>query len=279
MPTNTFTAARDRFLRVNGHRVRVRRHGSGHPLLLINGLGACLDGWEPLAGRLPDRELIMVDHPGTGRSDPPSRLLHMAEIAALYVGVLDQLKVERFDVLGFSFGGTVTQQIARDFPKRVSSIILAGTSCGWGGFPADPLTLMVAANPMRYRFTAVRELSAPMLYRGRVGRDPELFETELKGWTAHKATFAGVYYQVAAYSGWSSLPWLHTLKVPTLVLAGSEDPMAPAINSRLIASVISGAQVHVFHEGGHLFPFDRAEEVSERINAFLAQVHAVVEAA
>jgi poly(3-hydroxyoctanoate) depolymerase len=273
------TVARDRFLKVDGMRLRVRRQGTGTPMLLINGLGACLDGWEPLAERLAGRDLIMVDHPGTGRSQTPQRALSMAEIAKLYVSVLDRLGVDRFDVLGFSFGGTVAQQIARDFPRRVTSLVLAGTSCGLGGVPADPFTLFVASNPMRYQFAAVREFSAPFIYRGRVGRCPELFETELKGWQAHKADLSGVYYQVAAFSRWSSLPWLWTLRVPTLVLGGSEDPMAPAVNSHLLAALIPGAQLHIVKAGGHLFPFDRAKETAERIDDFLSRVHPVVAAA
>lgn len=279
MSVTASTPARDRFLRVDGIRLRVRRQGSGTPMLLINGLGACLDGWEPLVKRLPGRDLIMVDHPGTGRSETPKRVLSMSQIARLYVSVLDSLGVDRFDVLGFSFGGTVAQQIARDFRGRVTSVVLAGTSCGLGGFPADPFTLFVASNPMRYQFAAIRELSAPFIYRGRVGRCPELFETELKGWQAHKADLTGVYYQVAAFSGWSSMPWLWTLRVPTLVLGGSEDPMAPAINSHLLASLIPRAELHIVKDGGHLFPFDRAEETSEKINGFLSRVHRVVAAA
>lgn len=279
MSLRTHTVARDRFLRVDGIRLRVRRQGSGTPMLLINGLGACLEGWEPLASRLPGRDLIMVDHPGTGRSETPKRVLSMSQIAELYVGVLDSLGVDRFDVLGFSFGGTVAQQIARDFRDRVTSMVLAGTSCGLGGFPADPFTIFFASNPMRYKFASIRELSAPFIYRGRVGRCPELFETELKGWGAQKADLTGVYYQVAAFSRWSSMPWLWTLRVPTLVLGGSEDPMAPAVNSHLLASLIPRAQLHVVKDGGHLFPFDRAEETAEKVNGFLSRVHPAVAAA
>ena len=167
------TTQRNRFVEVMGLRLRVRRQGTGEPMLLINGLGGCLEGWEPLARHLPGRQLIMVDHPGTGLSQVPTQLLSMPQIAAMYVAVLDALKVEVVDVLGFSFGGTVAQQIAKDFPARVRSIVLCGTSVGWGGLPADMITLAIASNPLRYQFNSVREMSAPMLYRGRVGRDPD----------------------------------------------------------------------------------------------------------
>lgn len=260
---------REVFVEAKGLSLRVRRQGSGEPLLLINGLGGCLEGWAPLVRQLPGRELIMVDHPGTGLSDVPQHLMSMGQLAAMYVAVLDSLEFDRVDVLGFSFGGTVTQQIARDFPERVRSIILAATSPGFGGFPADPMTLMVASNPFRYQFTSIREMSAPLLYRGRVGREPGLFETELRGWTTHTASMKGVFFQVAAFSVWSSLPWLRTLNVPTLVLGGQEDPMAPATNSRLLAAAIRGARLRLIDQGGHLFLFDRASETAPVIEEFL----------
>lgn len=267
--TRTTQAYQDTFVMCGGLRLRVRRQGRGEPLLLINGLGACLEGWKSLARRLPGRELIMVDHPGTGLSAVPPKIMSMPQLAALYVEVLDVLGVDRADVLGFSFGGTVTQQIAKDFPERVRSIILAGTSLGLGGFPADFFTLMVASNPLRYQFKSVREMSAPLLYRGRVGREPGLFNTELSGWTAHPASLTGVFFQVAAYSMWSSLPWLRTLDLPVLVLGGREDPMAPAANSRMLATIIRGAQLHIIDQGGHLFLFDRAEQSAPLIEEFL----------
>lgn len=267
--THINRSQQDLFVKAKGLSLRVRRQGRGEPLLLINGLGGCLEGWDPLARRLPGRELIMVDHPGTGLSETPPEFRSMSELAALYMCVLDSLEVERADVLGFSFGGTLTQEIAKDFPDRVHSIILAGTSVGLGGCPADPFTLMVASNPLRYQFRSIREMSAPLLYRGRVGREPALFETELSGWTKHTASLSGVFYQIAAFSTWSSLHWLRSLDVPTLVLGGQEDPMAPAVNSRLIAATIRGARLRIIEEGGHLFLFDRAEVAAPMIEEFL----------
>lgn len=268
--TPLFGRSRDGFIETSqGLTLRVRACGKGEPLLLINGLGGCIEGWQTLADELPHRRFIAVDHPGTGCSQIPDRLMTIPELARLYVEVMDQFEIETFDVMGFSFGGTVTQQIAKDYPDRTRSIVLAGTACGWGGFPADFMTLMVASNPLRYQFELVRKLSAPMLYRGRVGRNPLLFQTTLNGWGAHRASILGVFYQVAAYSTWSSLGWLHKLRVPTLVLGGGEDPMAPVANSRLLAATIPDAELRVIEEGGHLFPFDRADDVGPIITEFL----------
>ncbi|XBB69979.1 alpha/beta hydrolase [Nocardioides sp. WV_118_6] len=268
------TTMEDIFVRISGLKVRIRRRpGTGMPILLINGLGACLEAWEPMTRLLPGRDLIAVDHPGTGLSSPPDRVLTMTEIAHFYTVVLDALDVERADLLGFSFGGTIAQQLAREHPSRVHALILCGTAPGVGGVLPDPLTLLTASNPLRYVVPAIRELAAPIIYKGRSGRDPRLFTTELAGWEAHRTTLLGVGAQIMAFAGWSSVPWLAALDQPTLILAGEEDPMAPVGNSRLMATLIPGAELHVLDRAGHLFLFDQAADAVPLITAFLDRVH------
>lgn len=269
----------DTFARVMDLKVRIRRQQNpGTPLLLINGLGACLESWGPLTKLLRGRDIIAVDHPGCGLSSPPNHILSMSEIAEFYIEVLDHIGVTKADVLGFSFGGTIAQQLAHEYPDHVNSIILCGTAPGGGGFPADPMTLVWAANPLRYMVPLVREMAAPIIYRGRCGRHPRLFETELAGWDAHRTTMVGVGAQIAAFSGWSSMSWLATVTHPALVLGGEEDPMAPVANSRLIAAVLPNSELHVIEEGGHLFPFDLPEQAAPLINDFLDRVNAPVAA-
>ena len=103
----------ERRLRVGSATHRVATWGQGPPLLLLNGIGGNIEMWEALALRLPDRQLIMIDMPGTGGS-PALRLpLRMSGYATLVVGVLDQLGIERTDVLGYSWGGAPAQQQVR----------------------------------------------------------------------------------------------------------------------------------------------------------------------
>ena len=272
-----YSTMEDTFLRIKDLKVRIRRRPEqGTPLLLINGLGACLEAWEPLTKRLPGRDIIAVDHPGTGLSSPPNYIFSMYENAEFYMAALDAVGVEKANVLGFSFGGTIAQEIAHSFPERVSSLILCGTNAGTGSFPADPFTIMAAANPLRYIVPTIREMMAPFVYRGRVGRNPQLFETELQGWYAHRTTMLGVGAQIGTMMmGWSSMPWLGSLDVPTLVLGAEEDPLAPPANSELIASIVPGAELHVYDEAGHLFLFDMPEEPSKHIAAFLDRVAAM----
>ena len=258
------------YVQVHGMRIRIARSGEGRPLLMLMGLGGSIETWEPLRRKLDGHELIMIDHPGMGLSEAPKRPINLAEIATLYAELITELGYRQVDVLGYSFGGTVAQQLAHQYPDRVGRLILAATAPGWGGLPADPMTLFVASNPLRYVYPSQREAAAPFLYRGRTGRRPSLLRGELRGHVNRRPTLRGVAFQIMAYACWSSMPWLHTLPHPTLVLGGSEDPMAPLPNSHILAGRIKRAQLRVVKRGGHLFLFDEADVVAPWIKEFLA---------
>jgi pimeloyl-ACP methyl ester carboxylesterase len=97
------------FVEVDGLRLRVGTHGAGEPLLLLTGIGANIEMWGPLAGRLPGRQLIAVDVPGTGGSSTPRRPLRMPGYARIVERVLDGRGCPSVDVLGYSWGGALAQ--------------------------------------------------------------------------------------------------------------------------------------------------------------------------
>ncbi len=258
------------YVTAGGFRLRVTEAGDGPPVLLIMGLGGAIETWAPLRRRLSGHRLIMVDHPGMGLSSVPIFPIPMSAIARLYVDVLDQLGYDRVDVMGYSFGGAVAQQLAYQHPDRVGRLILMATAYGWGSVPGTPAALAAAGMPLRLYSDTFRELVAPYLYPGRVGRRPGLLTNELhptRG--SRRASLRGVACQIFAYSMWSSLFWLHTIRHPTLVMGGEEDPLAPVQNSHIIAARMPNASLHVARRGGHLFPFDTADETAAVIRRFL----------
>jgi pimeloyl-ACP methyl ester carboxylesterase len=259
---------------VGRQKLRVKRTGTGKPLLLIMGLGGCIESWKPLQRQLTGRELIMVDHPGMGHSPAPALVLPMPQIAKMYVGLLDKLGYDCVDVLGYSFGGTVAQQMAVQHPDRIDRLVLAATACGWGGVPMSLSAALASAIPMRYYSETFREGVAPYLYAGRSGREPSRLAAEV----VPKPTARGLMFQIAAYSMWTSLPWLHKIPHRTLVMAGEEDPMAPAKNSVLLARRIPNASLHMVQRGGHLFLFDETERVVPVLREFFDDGEQVSEA-
>lgn len=252
---------------VAGTTVRVATWGQGPPLLLLNGIGGNVEMWEPLARRLPGRRLVMLDMPGTGQSAPLQVPLRMAGYARLVVRLLDQLGLGRVDVLGYSWGGALAQELARTAPSRVRSLVLAATIPGLGGRPPAPWVIALMATPARYYSRTYLRVVAPLVF----GSDPAQADgASGEARRRNPPTMRGYTQQLYAISGWSSRRWLRRLSVPALVLAASRDPLVPARNARILSQAIHGARLHVI-EGGHLFLLERPGEAASVITAFLRE--------
>lgn len=76
----------------------------------------------------------------------------------------------------------------------------------------------------------------------------------------HAPSLRGYLWQMAALAGWSSLPYLHRIRQPTLVLTGDDDPIIRVVNGRVLAGRIPGARLHIIQGGGHLFLIDQARD-------------------
>jgi pimeloyl-ACP methyl ester carboxylesterase len=257
-------------LDLDGARLRVRVDGDGPPLLLITGLGSNIESWEPLRGLLPGRRLMSFDPPGAGASPPLAKPPRMPRLAQLVAGLLDRLECERADVLGFSFGGALAQQFTHSHPERVRRLILAGTIPGVGGIQ-NPLAVMRVFDPRRIaRLHEHRphEVVAPLV--GGVTRKSVLaYEAYEASRLSHRPSYAGYAQQVFALCGWTSIHWLHTIRQPTLVLAGDDDPLVPTVNSLIFTRLMPDCRRHVVRGGGHLFLIDEPESVAGVIDGFL----------
>jgi pimeloyl-ACP methyl ester carboxylesterase len=125
------TTAPTEFLKVNGHSYAYRRFGSGAalPLLCLQHFTGTLDNWDPAAidPLASGREVILFDNAGIGRSsgEVPETVAAMAKHVITF---LDGLRLAKCDVLGFSLGGMIAQQMAHDRPSIIRRMILVGTA-------------------------------------------------------------------------------------------------------------------------------------------------------
>ncbi|MET9327609.1 alpha/beta fold hydrolase [Tsukamurella sp. NPDC003166] len=247
-----------------------RRPGSAEPpLLLIHGLGGSMDSWQPLLEHLPDREVIMIDTPGMGRSELPGRPLPMHGLADVLAAALTELGVDRVDVLGYSHGGAVAQEFVHRHGRRVRRLVLTATVAGVPWLPPRPRSALALAGTRRYRDKAAAAHDIPLLAGGRTARDPEVLASVLADREANPPSKTGYRYLQAAILGWSSHPWLHTLRCRTLVLQGSDDPVVRTLNGRVLAGRIRGARLEVLDGAGHMMLFDEPERLGHLISDFL----------
>jgi len=260
---------REEYVTAAGLRLRVGRHGSGPPLLLITGIGAHLDMWAPFAAHAGARELVAFDPPGAGLSQRPGLPLRMSGLSRVVTEMLDVLGLGRVDVLGYSFGGGLAQELAYRAPERVRRLVLCATAPGLGGSPPRPMAALMLASPARYYHPRLLELSVAHIAGGRTAREPGALDRQAAERLLHPPSPIGYAYQLYAVAGWSSLPWLHRVRHRTLVVSGEDDPAVPVRNGRMLAGRLPDARLHVVPGGGHLFLLDEPENAAPVIRAFL----------
>ena len=257
------------YLNLHGQHLRCSVAGSGPPLLLLMGIGGNLDMWQPLRHQLSAFTTIAYDSPGTGGSPSSALPLPMPALAWLAASVLDALGYPSADVLGYSFGGLVAQQLALQHSRRVRRLILASTSAGTVCLPPTPRRVATMLTPARYYSTRNFLRVAPTLFGGRIATDPELLSEHAIQRTARPPTLWGYTSQLLATVGWSSAPFLGFIRQPTLVLVGDDDPLTRPANSRLLARRIPRAELAIVPGGGHLLLLDDAATVGPLITRFL----------
>jgi poly(3-hydroxyalkanoate) depolymerase len=258
------------YFRLGGVQVRAgvaKGTGGGLPLLIFNGVGASMELLEPLVAALPEREIITYDVPGAGESGTPGRPWRMRHHARLADRLLDRLGYGRVNVLGISWGGALAQQFARQYSDRCEKLILAATTPGQLMVPPRLSVMLRMSSPLRYWSPDYMMAIAPKIYGGSL-RTNKLKAREHAN-KMKPPSVKGYYFQVMALMGWSSLPWLHKLKQPTLVMAGDDDPIIPLINGKLLALRIPDSRLRIV-DCGHLFILTRADTLAPEIEAFLA---------
>ena len=242
-----------RTLSVRGHDVYVHEQGDGFPLLILNGIGGNTDMLDTAVASLAEgSRTIAFDAPGTGRSATPHFPLTIAAVAELARDLLVELGLPEADVLGFSHGGLVAQELARLAPRRVRRLALVSTACGWGSSLGDPAALSLLLTPLRYYSRSFNERTSALYgERDRVV-DATLREARL----GSPPSALGYAYQLLAAATWSSLPWLGTLRQPTLVISGGEDRVTVPANGVQLARLIPNSRLHVLPGEGHLTLLD-----------------------
>lgn len=260
------------FVRVDGHLLRVSVRGKGRPLLLIMGLGGNIEMWGPLEQALNRHDIQTIAYDASGTGDSPTRLVpqRMRGLARQASHLLEALGHPECDVLGVSFGGAVAQELALTDSHRVRRLVLASTMCGLGGVPGNPLSLSLLATPLRYYSPAFLRATAKILY-GPTANDDALLRDQINARRARPPTVWGYLGQLIAATGWTSLPRLHRIDAPTLIIAGSADPIVPPVNARLLARRIPSARLELIHGAGHLLLMDLADDCATKIADFLDQ--------
>ncbi len=256
---------RDEQLRINGLRIHAQIRGEGEPLLLYSGIWGEVGLWDRVLPYLSGFRTIAFDPPGIGRSQMPAFPLTMPALARFGTAVLDELGIDSAHILGASFGGALAQQTAISHPERLRRLVLVSTSFGGFAKPGSMSAFWHFIHPGSYHPQRLERVAGAM-FGGRMRQEPELVRSMH---IRRPTNTVAVMYRMAPLFGWTSLPWLWTIRHPTLVVGGDDDPITPLFNHRIIAAMVPGARLHIVRGGGHLALLDSAPEVGPVVASFL----------
>lgn len=245
-------------LTVNGVRIVAYTAGAGEPLLFLHGAGT-FHGFE-FARQWTDQYRVIVPyHPGWGESDDGAQLTDMHDYVMHYVELLDQLGIERVNLVGFSLGGYMAAKIASLYPERVRKLVLVAPA----GLrdPEHPTADVLALPPEKLLPMLASDFSVVARH---LPAGPDL-------------DFMGDRYREATAT--AKLMWerpfdpkmgryAHRMRMPVLFVWGDEDALIPVQQLETWRSLVPRSEAAVFKGAGHLV-LDEKPEAARAVAQFL----------
>ena len=259
--------------------------GHGDPLLLMHG-GPGLDhvSLTPFRELADRRTIVLYDHRCNGRSTgAPVTSMTWDNLTADADALREELRFERWAVLGHSFGGQVALEYALRYPERVSHLVLLDTA-GDARWSQEKAADVLAGRGFSPKTVAV----ARRFYDGRIGPKDfvraslrllpaydhrfsllRLAREMLEGGWRMKARPEALIFGGRMMRGWSVMDRLGEIGVPTFVIAGHDDFLFPPESQALLAAGIPNARLRIIERAGHNPQSERPAETLKAVADFL----------
>jgi pimeloyl-ACP methyl ester carboxylesterase len=252
--------------------------GSGKPLVLLHGLGGTKASFLPTVAALaPQRRVIAVDLPGFGESAKPLGAAYDAPFFSRAVkALLDELKIERTDLLGHSMGGRVALEFAMFAPERLDHLVLQTPSMAWLRERTWAPWLRWIRPELGVLQPAPRTVVEAFVKRIVPGGDSSFAAAGIDEFLRSYLTPRGrAAFYAAARKIYMEEPerfWneLRDLAVPSMFVWGTRDPLVPAAFEKHVRDAVPSAE-HVVLNSGHIPQIERPDELHAAIARFLSR--------
>jgi len=255
-----------------GFRMYYEEHGSGFPLLLINGLGSDHLEWPHQIPAFEARFRVLVfDNRGTGMTGVPPGPYTTAQMADDAASLLRDLGIARAHVLGVSLGGMIAQEVALRHPDLVEGLVLACTGPG-GPLSVRPSPEAMAAFALAKGGDPEAELRRmlPFLYSDTCIRErPGEIEGFVRRRLDHPTPPEGYQAQLSAAVTHDASSRLERIRAKTLVITGDADRLVDCENALRIAGRIPGAALVVLPGAPHRLFAETADAFNREVLSFL----------
>ncbi len=264
--------------------------GKGDHIILFNGASDVMDAWDLsfLTNLSSNHTVIVFDSRGLGNTTMGSKPYTSQQLANDAADLLDALKRPKADVMGYSLGSYIAQQITMMYPEKVNTLTLVGSSCGGQEHTPKPLEFIQlqsqvvnkSLNNVPMSQEEVKELVSASVGSGWLKLHPEVLENLPTDFQQLKPGLPPEVMDNQNKVGkeWEDNPnWigacdeLAKLAKPTLVITGTDDTKyQPYVNSLKIAEKIPGAWLVQIKNAGHAVMDQYPEEMGKIMNTFLS---------
>ena len=248
--------------------------GDGYPIVIIMGLTANMDWWDPeLVDALSRKyRVLMFDNRGAGRTITPDDGEFTCEMFADDTAALMDTKgILRTNILSMSMGGLIAQELALKYPERVNNLVLGCTFCGGQHMvqASDEVMqiLMDRSGGLDGLFDRMLKL---MFTENFLDANPDFVKRLKERYLRAPISVANSLRQFMACAKSDTYERLPEIKNPTLVATGTDDPLIPPQNSRMLAQRIPGAKLIEFKGSSHGFMSQARDTFIKDLLDFLA---------
>jgi pimeloyl-ACP methyl ester carboxylesterase len=244
------------------------------PIILITGLGATMDTWSPLLlEQLTSSNyyVTIFDNRGTGNTTAGTKQFSISQFAKDTAGLLDALKIQKADVLGWSLGSYIAQELTLANPDKVSNLILYASGCGGqSATPTSPKIIQIVTNAsMSYQQRAEKQI--PFLFPTKWFRANPDYLNYLP-FPKESVSAQAIQQQLEAVANWTgTCNAISNITQPTLVVVGTDD--APLQDSLMLARRIPGSWVVQIRDAGHGLMYQYPSEFNRALITFLEDNH------
>jgi pimeloyl-ACP methyl ester carboxylesterase len=234
-----------------------------------------MDAWPPsfLNEMALTHKVIIFDNRGVGNTTIGTQSFTVQQFANDTAKLLDALKIQRADILGFSMGSFVAQQFTLNHPEKVNKLVLYGSSCGGkDAIPQHPEIVKTISDIVNNRTTdekTILSLTFPLEW---IETNPNYQDNIPK--SKEIVTLSIVKKQFEAIEDWVATNWsgtctnLQKIKSPTLVISGLNDAVIPSENSLIIAEKIKESWLVQINGAGHGLMYQYPEQFTGIVKTF-----------
>jgi len=261
--------------KVNDIQMYYEVHGEGFPLIMIAGLGANVDWWDPrwIEGFSKQFKTVAFDNRGAGRTDISDRQYSIKLFADDTAALMDALEIPRAHALGISMGGMIAQELVLNYPEKVEKLVLCSTSCGGARsvLPSWDVLEMLATDRSALSPEEIARIMIPFLVtEDFIKNNPELAELAIQQMLKAPISNGAYMRQLNAIMNFDTHDSLSQIKTPTLILQGKRDILIPPENASILHKGIPNAKLVYLESSAHGL-LEETETVLRSVSEFLSE--------